>query len=407
MSTTSTKEVVLGVTGSIAAYKACEIASQLVKKGVKVIPVLTHSAQQLVGAASFEGITGNRAVTEMFEPAQNPDVEHVTVATRADLFIIAPATANFLAKAAVGIADDWLTTALLVTHAPVLVAPAMNTNMFEHPATKENLAVLRLRHWHFVGPESGMLACRTVGIGKMADPADIVEAAWPLIHREHDLDGKKVLITSGANHEAIDPVRFIGNRSSGKMGHALALEALRRGARVTVVTGPAEVAPPIGVEVVPVRSALEMCEAVMTRAHEADVFIGAAAVADYRVESPMAQKHKRDGKPLTLKLVENPDIIARVGEQRGNGQVIVGFAAETDELVANAAEKLRKKHADLMVANEVNTPESGFGKDTVKACFVGADGHVTELPVVTKTDLAERLFDRIAALMRQPAAASQ
>ncbi len=399
MTSTSSREVVLGVTGSIAAYKACEIASLLVKRGVRVTPVLTESAQELVGAASFEGITGNPAITGMFAPDTNREIEHIAVATRADLFLVAPATANILAKAAHGIADDWLSTTLLATRAPILFAPAMNTNMYGHPAVQGNIGALRGRGCHFIGPDSGVLACKTVGVGRMAEPAVVVHAAMGLLtSRTQDLAGKSVLITSGANHEPIDPVRFIGNRSSGKMGHAIALEALERGARVVVVTGPAEVDPPAGCEIVRVQTAIEMCDAVLERAPQADIVIGAAAVADYRAGNPLSQKRKRDGEGLTLALVENPDIIARVGAAKTNGQIVVGFAAETHDLLQNAAAKLRKKNLDLIVANEVNTPESGFGTETVKAAFLDSSGRIDEQPLLAKRALAAALFDRILAI---------
>lgn len=395
----SAEEVVLGVTGSIAAYKACEVASLLVKQGIGVTPVLTHSATELVGPASFEAITGNRAITKMFEPLQNPEIEHIAVATRASLFLVAPATANILAKAANGIADDWLSTTLLATRAPILFAPAMNTNMYTHPATQTNIEVLQSRGCHFIGPDSGLLACKTVGVGRMADPPLIVEMALRLMRGSTELAGRKILITSGANHEPVDPVRFIGNRSSGKMGYAVAAEALRRGAEVTVVTGPAEVDPPAGAEVVDVETALEMCEAVMARAGDADVVIGVAAVADYRAENPASQKIKRTGKALTLSLVENPDIMATVGAAKPNGQISVGFAAETNDLLENARAKLAKKNLDLIVANEVGTSESGFRTDTVKAIFLDGQGGLEDQPLMAKTELAEKLLDRIVSLL--------
>ncbi len=399
------KEVVLGVTGSIAAYKACEIASRLVERGARITPVLTHSALELVGAASFEAITGRRAITHMFEPMQNPDVEHIAVATRADLFLIAPATANILAKAACGLADDWLSTTLLATRAPILFAPAMNTNMYDHPATRANIATLCARGCHFVGPASGRLACGTVGAGRMMEPAAVVEAADRILRRSTDLEGKRVLITSGGTREPVDPVRFLGNRSSGKMGSALAFEALRRGAAVTVVTGPSEVPLPHGIEAVPVETAREMADAVRTRAPEADIFIGAAAVADYRVANPELHKHKRDGSRLTLDLVENPDIIAEVSAAKKEGQIVVGFAAETRDLLENARAKLEAKRLDLVLANEVGTAESGFGAETLRATLLDADGGMEDLSLRTKTEVAERLFDRIVALIARGAAA--
>jgi phosphopantothenoylcysteine decarboxylase/phosphopantothenate--cysteine ligase len=390
--------VVLGVTGSIAAYKACEIASRLVELSVRVIPVLTRSAQQLVGPASLEAITGQRAIVEMFAPLQNPEVEHIAVANRAALFLIAPATANVIAKAACGIADDWLSTTLLATHAPVLFAPAMNTDMYNHPATQANIEALRARGCHFVGPGTGRLACGTIGVGRMIDPMAVIEAALPLISGNRDLAGKRVLITSGGNREPIDPMRFIGNRSSGRMGRAIALEALVRGAVVTVVSGPAETPMPYGAELIPVETASQMAEAVISRANDADIIIGAAAVADYRVEQAASKKLKHKGEPLVLSLVENPDILAEVGARKREGQIVVGFAAETDDLLANASAKLKKKGLDLIVANQIGEADSGFGTDTVKAAFIRESGDIEQLPLMTKEDLAERLIDCVAAL---------
>jgi len=399
MTTTSAKEIVLGVTGSIAAYKACEIASLLVKRGVKVLPVLTNSATKLVGPATFEALTGNPAITAMFDADQNPEIEHIAVATRVDLFLIAPATANSLAKAAHGIADDWLTTTLLATHAPILFAPAMNTNMYEHPATQENIATLSSRGCHFVGPNAGILACKTVGPGRMSEPAEVVKEVFRLVERRSDFLGKKILLTMGGNHEPIDPVRFIGNRSSGKMGRALACEALRRGATVTVVKGPSEVAPPPGTEVIPVETALEMYDAVLAQAGQADVVIGAAAVADYRVAEPLEHKHKRNGGNLTLDLVENPDILAQVGAAKRTGQIVVGFAAETEDLLENAQRKLEKKNLNLIVANQVGVSDSGFGTDTVRALLIGPEGTFGDQTLMSKASLAEALFDRVLTLM--------
>lgn len=399
MSTQSDKVAVLGVTGSIAAYKACEIASLLVKEGVKVIPVLTNSARQFVGAASFEGLTGNPVITDLFEPGQNQDIEHVAISKRADLFLIAPATANILAKAARGIADDWLSTSLLVTRAPILFAPAMNTNMYEHAATQANLTILRERGCRFVGPDSGILACKTVGVGRMAEAGDVAAEALALLHKSDDLAGKTVLVTTGANHEPIDPVRFIGNRSSGKMGRAVADEALQRGAKVIAVTGPADVQPPPEAEIVQVETALQMHEAVMKRATTADVVIGVAAVSDYRVAEPATNKRKRNGDGFSLALTENPDIIAEAGARKKEGQIIVGFAAETEDVIENARVKLDKKHLDIIVANEVGGKDSGFGAETVRACVIATAESPTELTLTSKRELARHLFDRILTLM--------
>ncbi|MCP4639680.1 MAG: bifunctional phosphopantothenoylcysteine decarboxylase/phosphopantothenate--cysteine ligase CoaBC [bacterium] len=392
------REVVLGVTGSIAAYKACDLASRLVQLGVTVNPVLTRSAQEFVGRASFEGITGRSCITGMFDPIQNAEIEHIALATRAHLFLVAPATANILAKAAHGIADDWLSTTLLATRAPILFAPAMNSNMYTHPATQANIALLRKRGCHFVGPGEGRMACGTVGPGRLIAVDSIVEAALPLMSPCRDLEGKRVVITSGGTHEPIDPVRFIGNRSSGKMGRALAMEALMRGAEVTVVTGPATTPLPYGVDVVKVETAVEMAETCVPLAQEADVFIAAAAVADYRAEDPAPQKRKRTGKALKIGLVENPDTLRLVGAVKQAGQIVVGFAAETENVLKNARAKLKKK-PDLIVANAVNQPDSGFGTETLSATIIDRDGKAEELPLMSKAEVAEALFDRIAALL--------
>ncbi len=397
----SSKEIVLGVTGSIAAYKACEIASRLVEYGARVTPALTPSAAKLVAPGTFEALTGRRAVVEMFEPLSTPEIDHIAVASRADLFIIAPATANIIAKAAHGIADNWLSTTLLATQAPILFAPAMNANMYAHPATQENIATLRGRGCRFVGPGTGRLACGAEGEGRMIAPSIVLEAAAVLASDKKDFAGRRVVITSGPTHEPIDPVRFIGNRSSGRMGRALAFEALVRGAEVTVVTGPTDVPLPHGAEIIRVQTAREMADAVEATAPGADVIIGAAAVADYRAEHAADTKHKRSGDPLTLRLVENPDIIAQVGASKGPGQVVVAFAAETDDLLANAESKMRRKQVDLIVANEVGGSESGFGARDLRCAILSPDDPAEELGLIAKEAVAERLFNRIARLLNR------
>jgi phosphopantothenoylcysteine decarboxylase/phosphopantothenate--cysteine ligase len=396
----SNKEVVLAVTGSIAAYKACEIASRLVELGVRVTPVLTASAQEFVGAASFEAITGTRAITRLFEPLQNPDVEHIAVATRADLFLVAPASANVIAKAAHGLADDWLSTTLLATRAPILMAPAMNSNMYEHPATQANMATLRGRGVHFIGPGAGRLACGTVGIGRMLDPAMILEAALPLLSTRRPLAGKRILITSGGTREPLDPVRYLGNRSSGKMGRALAMAALSAGADVVVVSGPTEVSPPCGVERIDVETAREMAEAVQRQLESIDVMIAAAAVADFRPAETAEQKRKRSSGPFAVELIENPDVLAGAVANRREGQLFVGFAAETENVLEHARHKLRQKGVDLIVGNHVGTPASGFGTESLAACIVGRDGDEQMWEDISKTALADEVMDRIAALLR-------
>jgi len=393
--------IVLALTGSIAAYKACEIASRLVEGGAKVLPVLSHGAAHFVGPASLEGITGNRVISEMFEALQNPDIEHIAVARKADLFLIAPATANILAKAAHGIADDWLTTTLLATRAPILFAPAMNTQMYQHPATQANIETLKGRGCHFVGPEAGNLACGEVGPGRLIETRAVLEAVYTVLNTNKDLTGRRVLVTSGPNHEPIDPVRFIGNRSSGMMGRAVALEALRRGAQVTVVSGPAITPLPHDAEVVRVETAQQMLEAVEAHFTDADIFVAAAAFADYRLDSPPDHKQKRNGAPLNLTLESNPDIAAHIGFKKQPDQICVGFAAETQDLVQNAKVKLKKKNLDLIVANQVGRPHSGFGSDTTIAWFISPNEETEELPLISKNDLARRIFDRVVPLLAQ------
>lgn len=392
------REIVLGVTGSIAAYKACELASRLKEHGAIVRAALSRAALSFVGPASFEGITGQPAITEMFDPLQNPEIEHIAVARRAGLFLIAPATANVIAKAAHGIADDWLTTTLLATRAPILFAPAMNTQMYLHPATQANIALLKERGCHFVGPGAGQLACGEVGPGRLIETAPILEAAAVLLRGDTSLAGKHVLLTSGANHEPLDPVRFIGNRSSGKMGHALALEALCRGARVTVVTGPAEVLPPHGASVVQVQTAREMLSAVEEYFSSADIFVAAAAVADYRVDMPRMEKHKRSGDVQSVTLVPNPDIAAEMGRRKRKGQIMVGFAAETNDHVAHAQDKLKRKNLDLIVANQVGVADSGFGTDTNRAWLIARGQAEEALELMGKDELAGRIFDRVTQI---------
>ena len=394
----NSRYVVLGITGSIAAYKSCELASRLVELGARVLPVLTKSAAELIGPASLEAITGQRAIVNMFEPLTNPAVEHIRVAQEADLFIIAPATANVIAKVANGLANDWLSTTILATRAPILFAPAMNTNMYEHPATQQNIATLKQRGNYFVGPGDGKLACGTIGLGRLIETDMILDAALPLVSKLHDLRGKRVLITSGTTREAIDPVRYIGNRSSGKMGRALAIEAIARGAEVTVVSGPSDTPLPTTVRVVSVESAEEMAHAVEAHLDHADVFIAAAAVADYRPARPLATKHKKGTLMAPVELTENPDILMNASNNRREGQVIVGFAAETDHLVENAMEKLKRKKLDLLVANVVGSGE-GFGTPDLQAVILAPDSAPGDPARMSKDTVAAALFDRIAPLL--------
>jgi phosphopantothenoylcysteine decarboxylase/phosphopantothenate--cysteine ligase len=391
------RRVVLGVCGGIAAYKAVEVCRRLVDAGVYVVPVLTEDAQHFVGALTFSALASEPAQTALFD-APEP-IPHTRLGQSADLIVVAPATAKLLGKYAAGISDDLLTATLLATRAPVLVCPAMHTEMWEHAAVQENLTTLRRRGVHVLEPESGRLAGGDVGAGRLADPARIAEAVLALLDPPAaSLAGRRVLVTAGGTREAIDPVRYVGNRSSGKMGHAIAAEASRRGARVTLVT---TAAIPVGatVEVVRVETADEMHAAVMSRVDESDVVVMAAAVADFRPKAVAPEKLKKsDGVPEIV-LEPTVDILAKLGARKRADQIVVGFAAETVELRANAAAKLAAKRVDLMVANDVSAPDAGFEVDTNRALLLDADGGAEETPLVTKAALAGLVLDRVAELL--------
>lgn len=389
------KTVVLGVTGGIAAYKACELTSLLVKAGVEVYGILTENAAKFVSPMVFESLSGREWVVDMFERPSHRDIEHISLAQRADLFLIAPATANFMAKMAAGIADDMLTTTVLATRAPVLIAPAMNVNMWENPVTQRNEAALKDLGVHFVEPAVGRLACGDVGRGKLAPVEEIFQAAMGLLEPRRDLEGLKVLVTAGPTREAIDPVRFIGNHSSGKMGYALAERAKARGAAVTLITGPVAIAPPSGVTVVPVTTTLEMLAAAKAAFPEADITIKAAAPADFRAKTPRTEKIKKEAgrDDFVLELVKNPDIAKTLGEMKKPGQVLVGFAAETGSLLENARAKVSGKHLDFIVANDVTRAGAGFGTDTNIVTLIDGEGDGVELPLMDKKAVADRVLD--------------
>jgi len=398
--------VVLGVCGGIAAYKAVELCRRLVDAGVHVAPVLTDDAQRFVGALTFSALASEPAQTSLFDAAV--PIPHTRLGQSADLVVVAPATAKLLGKYAAGIADDLLTATLLATRAPVLVCPAMHTEMWEHPAVQENLATLRRRGVHVVPPEDGRLAGGDVGAGRLADPARIASVVLGLLDGGSSdplgagaLAGRSIVVTAGGTREPLDPVRYIGNRSSGKMGHALANVAARRGARVVLVTTTAQ---PVesGVEVVRVDTAEQMRDAVMGRAAAADAVIMAAAVADFRPKAAATEKIKKaDGVPEIV-LEPTVDILAELGRTKRGGQVVVGFAAETERLREHAAAKLMAKRVDLMVANDVAAPDSGFEVDTNRALVLGADGSAEETPLLTKEALAGVVLDRVAALLGGP-----
>ena len=392
--------IALGVTGGIGAYKAVEVVRGLQKRGHDVVAVMTHSAAKFVGPVTFEAITGRRVITDQFEAGANADIEHIALASTIDLLIVAPATANVIAKLANGIADDFLSTLYTATRAPVLVAPAMNTNMFAHEAVRKNLGTLAARGVRFVEPGEGYLACGWIGKGRLAEPDDIVAAADAILRPASPLRGQKVLITAGPTYEDFDPVRFIGNRSSGKMGYAVAAEAVRRGANVTLISGPTSLEPPAAREVVQVRTAAEMHRAVMSRAGQMDVVIMAAAVADYAPQRA-PQKVQKGADTLTLVLHKTPDILGDLGHRRlssAKGPVLVGFAAETENLLARAAEKRAKKHVDLIIANDVARSDAGFDVDTNAVIVIGPDGS-EPLPLQSKARVASDILDRVEKLV--------
>jgi phosphopantothenoylcysteine decarboxylase/phosphopantothenate--cysteine ligase len=393
--------IALGVTGGIGAYKAVEVARGLQKRGHEVVAVMTHSATRFVGPVTFEAITRRRVITDQFESGANSDIEHIALASTIDLLLIAPATANIVGKLANGIADDFLSTLYTATRAPVLLAPAMNTQMFEHEAVRRNLDTLAARGVRFVDPGEGYLACGWIGKGRLAEPDEILAAAEAILRPQGPLRGQRLLVTAGPTYEDVDPVRFIGNRSSGRMGYAIAAEAARRGAEVTLVTGPSSLSAPAVREVVRVRGAAEMHEAVMARAGDMQVVVMAAAVADYAPAERAGQKVPKDGETLTLILKKTPDILGDLGQRRlasGTGPLLVGFAAETENVVARATAKRERKHADLIVANDVSRPDSGFDVDVNEVTIVGADG-VDALPLQSKARVAAHILDRVEKLL--------
>ena len=397
--------IALGVCGGIGAYKAVEIARGLQKRGHDVTAIMTRSAQRFVGAVTFEAITHRRVITDQFAEGANSDIEHIALATDAKLLLVAPATANVIGKFAHGIADDFLTSLYLATRAPVLMAPAMNTNMLEHDAVRANMAALRARGIRFVDPGEGYLACGWVGKGRLAESDEVIEAADAMLRPSGTLAGRFAIVTAGPTYEDIDDVRYIGNRSSGKMGYALAAEAARRGARVLLVSGPSSLPSPSNVEVVRVRSAEEMHAAVIAQAGAADMCIMAAAVADYTPRERAVGKIEKSEGRLALDLVRTRDILADVGAGRsaGHPSVLIGFAAECGNPVARAREKLSRKHADMIVANDITRADAGFDADTNAVTLVTADG-TEPVPVATKADVAAVILDRAETLLARVAA---
>ena len=392
------KEIVIGITGGIAAYKSAEIVSRLRRLGANVHVIMTRNATEFITPLTFQTLSANQVVTDTFQAPEYWQVEHVALAKLADLFLVAPATANILAKMACGIADDMLSTTLLATKAPIFAAPAMNTGMWTAEATQQNVAILKARGVHMIGPDSGRLACGDDGAGRMSEPADIVKEIVLFFDIAEDMKGMKVLVTAGATRERLDPVRFMTNDSSGKMGIAIAEAALRRGAEVTLVHGAVTKAIPDGIRTVPVESTQDLYDAMIREAPEQDVVIQAAAPADYRFRDRQNSKMKKTAeKEITLVLTENPDVAAAVGERKKPGQTLVGFAAETDDLEANAEKKLKKKHLDLIVANDVTKPGAGFNTETNIATLIWENGR-EEQPLQQKSELAEKILDKVMEL---------
>ncbi|MFB3904442.1 MAG: bifunctional phosphopantothenoylcysteine decarboxylase/phosphopantothenate--cysteine ligase CoaBC [Acidobacteriota bacterium] len=388
--------VILGVTGCIGAYKAALILRLLQKSGCEVFPVMTAHAQEFISALTLEKLSGHEVVSDLFQD-HDTSIEHISLARRADVVLVAPATANILAKFAHGIADDFLSTLYVSTTAPVIVAPAMNVEMWRHPATQENVKILESRGVRVVHPESGYLACGEVGEGRLAEPESIVQAVLALLQGKQTLTGRRVLVTAGPTVEDLDAVRFISNRSSGKMGYAIASEAQRRGAAVVLISGPTHLDPPPGVEFVRVRSAREMAAAVLERFPATDALVMAAAVSDYQPAEPVEGKIKKDCRPLQLALVPTPDILKMLGQQK-QAQILVGFAAESSNLREYALRKLQEKRLDLIVANNIAGPDAPFGSDFNRVIFLAPDGE-EELPVLSKKEVAGRLWDRIESLL--------
>ncbi len=390
--------VVLGVTGGIAAYKACEILRLLQKRDVDVYVTMTKNACHFVAPLTFETLSGHPVAVDTFERPQTWEVEHIALAKRADVFLIAPATANIIGKMASGIADDMLSTTVMAAKAPVLLAPAMNTGMWENAAVQHNLDVLKARGVHVVAPASGHLACGDSGAGKLENVEIIVERTIELLNKKRDMEGVRVLVTAGPTREAIDPVRYISNRSSGKMGYAIAESAAKRGAEVVLLSGPVAIPAPSGVEVVPFTTTQELMEQASMRALTQDILIQAAAPADYRVETVASQKiKKQDGAPMTLRLIENPDVAAALGSAKKPNQVFVGFAAETNDVIAHAEKKLERKNLDMIVANNVMRPGAGFDVDTNIVTLITGE-HKEDLPLLSKKEVAERILDCALAL---------
>lgn len=396
-------KAILGVGGGIAAYKSAELARALMERGVDVQVVMTAAAQRFIAPLTFAALTGHKVITDLFASAGGSEetlasaVEHVGVAQRADILVIAPATADLLARLAHGIADDFLTTTYLAFQGPVVLAPAMNSNMWTHPATEDNLILLRRRGHTIIEPEEGLLACGTTGPGRLAEPERIAEVVASFGFERRDLEGETVLVTAGPTQEPLDPVRFISNRSSGKMGYALARVAAERGARVILVSGPVQLAPPPNVEVIHVTTAVQMHDAVLANLEEATIIVKSAAVADYHISNVPHHKLKKTAMRMSLELDPTPDILAELGRKKGD-RLLIGFAAETENLLESARRKLESKNCDMVVANLVNQDGTGFESDDNEVVLVLRTGESIPLARAPKREIASRIFDQVLKL---------
>ena len=393
------KNIVLGVSGGIAVYKACELVSRLMKLNAGVHVIMTGSAAKFVAPLTFQSLSLNQVVVDMFESPNYWEIEHISLAKLADVLVIAPATANIIGKLAAGIADDMLSTTVMATKAQVIIAPAMNTNMYENPVVQKNIQRLKELGYIFVEPDEGRLACGDVGKGKLADPAVIQEAIIEVLNPKQDMAGRTVLVTAGPTREAIDPVRFISNNSTGKMGYSIAERAAKRGARVHLVSGPVNLETPYGVTRHNIVSAEEMQSKVMELYAQCDIIIKAAAVADYAPETVFSQKVKKTEGELSLRLKKNPDILYELGKLKGD-RILVGFAMETENLIENAKQKVNKKNLDFIVANDLNEAGAGFAADTNVVKIIDREGNIESIPLKKKHEVADIILDRIRDIKR-------
>jgi len=394
------KNIIVGICGGISAYKVVDVVSRLKKLNAIVTVIMTENATKFVSPLTLRAISHEPVITDMFAEPDNWDTEHISLAQKADLFVVAPATANVLGKIAGGVADDMLTTTIMATDAPILFVPAMNTGMYENPIVQENIIKLKQHGYKIMEPGTGLMACGTLGKGRLPEPQQIVEEIIEILRPMRDLTGRKVLITAGPTVEAIDPVRFISNRSSGKMGYAIALKALQRGAEVILVSGPVNIEPPTGVTLISVTTADEMYEAVMGNYEACDVMIMMAAVADYRSESVEANKIKKTSDELVIRLIKNHDIAAELGKVKEH-RILVGACAETENLLENANKKIKSKNFDLIMANDVTEEGAGFGLDTNIVQIVSANGTITPLPIMSKIEVADHLLTSIVDLINK------